>query len=98
MAVLWEAYRADRSGRRSTPAVRPHAPRDRYRGILADNPPAVPLHDNPPAVLLHDGDGLRLAILRDFYGPGELQSSCMFIPASERPAVWRAFTNGPENR
>ena len=38
----------------------------------------------------------RLAIMRDVYRPGGLQSSVMYLPEAERAAVWRAWIAAPD--
>lgn len=37
----------------------------------------------------------RLTIMRDVYRPAGLQSSVMFLPELDRPAVWRRFRADP---
>lgn len=38
-----------------------------------------------------------LAMMRDVYRPGGLQSSIMYLPQSERPKIWQAWIRSPEH-
>ena len=45
---------------------------------------------------IEDLDVGRLALMRDVYRPGGLQSAVMFLPESERGVIWPEWSRSPE--
>ena len=45
---------------------------------------------------IEDLDVGRLALMRDVYRPGGLQSAVMFLPESERGVIWQEWSRSPE--